>query len=117
MSETTALGAAMAAGAAEGVNVWNLSSSHLPKVTCETYEPQINLHGEELAHEPRFPMLASRLICDDVPSESEFRFARWKKAVQRSMNWETTEPPCCSNGTRFFRLKCQKFRVNEGILG
>lgn len=50
MSETTALGAAMAAGAAEGVNVWNLSSSHLPKVTCETYEPQINLDGEELTH-------------------------------------------------------------------
>lgn len=48
MSETTALGAAMAAGAAEGVNVWNLSSSHLPRVTCETYEPQINLKGEEL---------------------------------------------------------------------
>ncbi|CAG11212.1 unnamed protein product, partial [Tetraodon nigroviridis] len=67
MSETTALGAAMAAGAAEGVNVWSLSSSHLPKVTCEAYEPQINL------------------------DESEFRFARWKKAVQRSMNWETTE--------------------------
>lgn len=48
MSETTALGAAMAAGAAEGVNVWSLSSSHLPKVTCEAYEPQINLDGEEL---------------------------------------------------------------------
>uniref|UniRef100_H3DKE5 glycerol kinase n=1 Tax=Tetraodon nigroviridis TaxID=99883 RepID=H3DKE5_TETNG len=75
MSETTALGAAMAAGAAEGVNVWSLSSSHLPKVTCEAYEPQINL------------------------DESEFRFARWKKAVQRSMNWETTEAQCCSNGT------------------
>uniref|UniRef100_A0A674P7E1 Probable glycerol kinase n=1 Tax=Takifugu rubripes TaxID=31033 RepID=A0A674P7E1_TAKRU len=67
MSETTALGAAMAAGAAEGVNVWNLRSSHLPKVTCEMYEPQINT------------------------DESEFRFARWKKAVQRSMKWETTE--------------------------
>lgn len=68
MSETTALGAAMAAGAAEGVNVWNLSSSHPLKVTCEKYEPQINT------------------------DESEFRFARWKKAVQRAMNWETTEP-------------------------
>lgn len=47
MSETTALGAAMAAGAAEGVSVWNLRSSHPPKVTCETYEPQINTDGEE----------------------------------------------------------------------
>uniref|UniRef100_A0A3B4TQ23 glycerol kinase n=1 Tax=Seriola dumerili TaxID=41447 RepID=A0A3B4TQ23_SERDU len=75
MSETTALGAAMAAGAAEGVEVWSLSPGYLPHVTSEKYEPQIN--------------------CD----ESEFRFARWKKAVQKAMNWETSEPCCNSNGT------------------
>lgn len=46
MSETTALGAAMAAGAAEGVNVWSLSPSHLPHITSEKYEPQINTDGE-----------------------------------------------------------------------
>lgn len=46
MSETTALGAAMAAGAAEGVNVWSLSPDHLPHVTSEKYEPQINSDGE-----------------------------------------------------------------------
>uniref|UniRef100_A0A3Q4BUL5 glycerol kinase n=1 Tax=Mola mola TaxID=94237 RepID=A0A3Q4BUL5_MOLML len=79
MSETTALGAAMAAGAAEGVDVWSLSAGHLPRITSETYDPQINT------------------------DESESRFARWKKAVQRAMNWETTDTtePCCnSNGTR-----------------
>ncbi|KAF3842724.1 hypothetical protein F7725_001573 [Dissostichus mawsoni] len=43
MSETTALGAAMAAGAAEGVGVWSLSPSHLPHATSEKYEPQINI--------------------------------------------------------------------------
>lgn len=47
MSETTALGAAMAAGAAEGVGVWSLSPSHLPHVTSEKYEPQINPDGKE----------------------------------------------------------------------
>lgn len=31
-------------------------------------------------------------------AESEFRYARWKKAVQKSMNWETTEPVCNGNG-------------------
>uniref|UniRef100_A0A7N8YNQ3 Probable glycerol kinase n=1 Tax=Mastacembelus armatus TaxID=205130 RepID=A0A7N8YNQ3_9TELE len=76
MSETTALGAAMAAGAAEGVHVWSLSPCHLPHVTSENYEPQIN------------------------PDESEFRFARWKKAVQKAMNWETTEPFYNTNGTQ-----------------
>jgi len=46
MSETTALGAAMVAGAAEGVGVWSLSPGHLPHVTYEKYEPQINTEGE-----------------------------------------------------------------------
>ncbi|XP_026122414.1 glycerol kinase-like isoform X3 [Carassius auratus] len=72
MPETTALGAAMAAGAAEGVSVWSLNPEDLTEVTSERFEPQIN------------------------PEESELRYARWKKAVQRAMNWETTEP--VSNG-------------------
>uniref|UniRef100_A0A3Q1FDJ9 glycerol kinase n=1 Tax=Acanthochromis polyacanthus TaxID=80966 RepID=A0A3Q1FDJ9_9TELE len=76
MSETTALGAAMAAGAAEGVQVWTLSPDQLPNVTSEKYEPQI--HSDE----------------------SEFRFGRWKKAVQKAMNWETAESCCNGNGTQ-----------------
>ncbi|NXL57337.1 GLPK kinase, partial [Chordeiles acutipennis] len=72
MPETTALGAAMAAGAAEGVGIWSLNPGDLTAVTCERFEPQIN------------------------PEESEFRYARWKKAVMKSMGWETSEAP--SNG-------------------
>ncbi|KAM3850740.1 glycerol kinase [Diretmus argenteus] len=74
MPETTALGAAMAAGAAEGVSVWSLCPEDLSEVTSEKFDPQINTE------------------------ESEFRYARWKKAVQKSMNWETTEPICNGNG-------------------
>ncbi|KAK6325553.1 hypothetical protein J4Q44_G00048950 [Coregonus suidteri] len=74
MPETTALGAAMAAGSAEGVSVWSLCPEDLSEVTSEKFEPQIN------------------------PEESEFRYARWKKAVQRAMNWETTEPISNGNG-------------------
>ncbi|CAL1581660.1 unnamed protein product [Knipowitschia caucasica] len=74
MAETTALGAAMAAGAAEGVQVWSLRPEELPHIQTDTYTPRINTQ------------------------ESEFRFARWKKAVQKAMNWETTEPGCHSNG-------------------
>ncbi|XP_056882479.1 glycerol kinase isoform X2 [Takifugu flavidus] len=74
MPETTALGAAMAAGAAEGVSVWSLNPEDLSEVTSEKSEPQINTE------------------------ESEFRYTRWKKAVQKSMNWETTEPACNGNG-------------------
>lgn len=74
MPETTALGAAMAAGSAEGVSVWSLNPEDLSEVTSEKFEPQIN------------------------PEESEFRYARWKKAVQKAMNWETTEPVSNGNG-------------------
>ncbi|XP_060626113.1 glycerol kinase isoform X2 [Anolis sagrei] len=68
MPETTALGAAMAAGAAEGVGVWSLNLDDLTAVTCECFEPKIN------------------------PEESEYRYRRWKKAVKKSMGWETSEP-------------------------
>ncbi|KAI2668477.1 Glycerol kinase 2 [Labeo rohita] len=78
MPETTALGAAMAAGAAEGVSVWSLNPEDLTEVTSEKFEPQIN------------------------PEESELRYARWKKAVQRAMNWETTEPVNNGNGVYVF---------------
>ncbi|KAH0624753.1 hypothetical protein JD844_032522 [Phrynosoma platyrhinos] len=57
MPETTALGAAMAAGAAEGVGVWSLNLDDLTAVT-----------------------------------KSEYRYSRWKKAVKKSMGWETSEP-------------------------
>lgn len=46
MPETTALGAAMAAGAAEGVEVWSLNPGDLTAVTCERFEPQINPEGK-----------------------------------------------------------------------
>ncbi|KAF4086643.1 hypothetical protein AMELA_G00086050 [Ameiurus melas] len=74
MSETTALGAAMAAGAAEGVNVWSLNPEDMTCVMFEKYQPQIK------------------------PEESEFRYARWKKAVQKAMNWETMDPLFNKNG-------------------
>uniref|UniRef100_A0A672J6D3 glycerol kinase n=1 Tax=Salarias fasciatus TaxID=181472 RepID=A0A672J6D3_SALFA len=47
MPETTALGAAMAAGAAEGVSVWSLRSEDLNEATCDKFEPQINPEGEQ----------------------------------------------------------------------
>ncbi|XP_060090085.1 glycerol kinase isoform X2 [Heteronotia binoei] len=68
MPETSALGAAMAAGAAEGVGVWSLNPDDLTAVTCERFEPQIS------------------------SEESESRYAKWKKAVRKSMGWETSEP-------------------------
>ncbi|XP_047575951.1 glycerol kinase 2 [Lutra lutra] len=67
MTETTALGAAMAAGAAEGVEVWSLKPEDLSVIIMERFEPQIKA------------------------TESEIRYATWKKAVMKSMGWATAE--------------------------
>lgn len=55
MPETTALGAAMAAGAAEGVGVWSLNPADFTAVTSERFEPQINPEGKEETH-IRYPL-------------------------------------------------------------
>ena len=45
MPETTALGAAMAAGAAEGVNVWSLDDEQLGNITTDTFTPSVTKKG------------------------------------------------------------------------
>ncbi|KFM57990.1 Glycerol kinase, partial [Stegodyphus mimosarum] len=64
MPETTALGVAMAAGAAKGIEVWDLEIAEHTDITTETFIPSI------------------------PSAERELRYSIWKKAVQRSMNWE-----------------------------
>ncbi len=44
MVETTALGAAVAAGTAEGVNIWKLDLEQ--PVTCDTFTPSVTQKGK-----------------------------------------------------------------------
>ncbi|XP_051841019.1 glycerol kinase isoform X8 [Antechinus flavipes] len=92
MPETTALGAAMAAGAAEGVGVWSLEPEDLSAVTMERFEPQIN---EE---------------------ESEIRYATWKKAVQKSMGWATGESPANGDPNIFCSVPLGFFIVTSMVM-
>ncbi|XP_039185474.1 glycerol kinase isoform X1 [Crotalus tigris] len=92
MPETTALGAAMAAGAAEGVGVWSLHPDDFTAVTCERFEPQIN------------------------PEESEYRYTRWKKAVKKSMGWETSEPQGNSETSIFCSLPLGFFIMSSLLM-
>ncbi|KAF2354130.1 Glycerol kinase [Trinorchestia longiramus] len=62
MLETTALGAAMAAGAAAGIAVWDLDS--LTPLATDTFRPAI------------------------LEDEREGRYERWCMAVERSMGWD-----------------------------
>ncbi|RUS78178.1 hypothetical protein EGW08_014066 [Elysia chlorotica] len=77
MTETTALGAAMAAGSAEGVDVWDLRElmSAAPKGSPST----------PVATDIFYPSITSE--------EREERLAKWKMAVERSMHWDTTGKP------------------------
>ncbi|XP_025743156.1 glycerol kinase 2 [Callorhinus ursinus] len=91
MTETTALGAAMVAGAAEGVGIWSLKPEDLSVIIMERFEPQIKV------------------------TESEIRYATWKKAVMKSMGWVITQS---ENGdpTIFSSLPLGFFIVSSMIM-
>ncbi|KAM4861370.1 glycerol kinase-like [Thomomys bottae] len=92
MTETTALGAAMAAGAAEGVGVWDLEDKDMEDVPTERFEPQINAE------------------------ESECRYATWKKAVMRSIGWVTTQSPEQGDPSVFCSLPLGFFIVSSMVM-
>ena len=66
MPETTALGAAMAAGAAVGI--WDLDAESA--VTTDTFTPMVSAQ------------------------ERDRRYETWKEAVKRSMGWEKHTDKC-----------------------
>ena len=92
MPETMALGAAMAAGAAEGVNVWSLKPEDLSTIMMERFEPQIKA------------------------TESEIRYSTWKKAVMKSMGWVTGQPSESSESNNFSSLPLGFFIVTSMIM-
>ncbi|XP_069677093.1 glycerol kinase 3-like isoform X3 [Periplaneta americana] len=65
MTETTALGAAMAAGSAEGIGVWDLEN--LQAVGSDIFRPSIS------------------------EDERDMKYSRWKMAIERSLGWVTFE--------------------------
>ncbi|KAF7478136.1 glycerol kinase 2 [Marmota monax] len=92
MSETTALGAAMAAGAAEGIGVWSLEPENLSAITMERFEPQIQA------------------------TESDIRYATWKKAVMKSMGWVTAQSSENGDTAIFSSLPLGFFVVSSMIM-
>ncbi|KAM5238791.1 glycerol kinase-like [Ctenodactylus gundi] len=92
MPETTALGAAMAAGAAEGIGVWSLEPEHLPAVSAERFEPQIKAH------------------------ESDIRYSTWKKAVSKARGWITTQSPESGDSSVFSSLPLGVYIVSSMVM-
>ncbi|KAG1658692.1 Glycerol kinase 3 [Nymphon striatum] len=87
MHETTALGAAMAAGAAKGVEVWSLDPKASPEITTDTFYPAI------------------------TEEEREIRISRWKDAVNRSMNWELDDKDFKKNSKVPAQVPIERFRL------
>ncbi|CAG2060996.1 unnamed protein product [Timema podura] len=65
MTELTSLGAAMAAGSAAGIEVWNMDS--IKPVPCDSFKPRIS------------------------EDERDQRYSKWKMAVERSFNWDNSK--------------------------
>ncbi|XP_054006241.1 glycerol kinase [Hylaeus anthracinus] len=63
MPDITALGAAMAAGCAEGIGVWELEGEEVETVSTDTFLPTT------------------------TPEERNARYKKWKMAVERSLGW------------------------------
>lgn len=72
MQETTALGAAMAAGKACGL--WNLDSKHLSALKFERFEPKV--------------------------SKADVAYDKWKLAVQKAMGWHYANSPTTPKTTK-----------------
>ena len=52
MPETTALGAAMAAGMAKGVEVWTVQAEDKSKINTDIFEPAVDTHGKMIFRLP-----------------------------------------------------------------
>lgn len=46
MPETTALGAAMAAGMANGIDVWTVNPEDKSQINTDVFEPAVDPHGK-----------------------------------------------------------------------
>ncbi|KAI4492423.1 hypothetical protein M0804_002214 [Polistes exclamans] len=61
--DMTALGVAMAAGNAEGINAWEFENEEIERVATDTFLPTT------------------------TPEERDARYKKWKMAVERSLGW------------------------------
>ncbi|CAK9831126.1 Glycerol kinase 3 [Anthophora retusa] len=80
MPDITALGAAMAAGHAEGVGVWELEGEDVETVSTDTFLPTT------------------------TPEERDARYKKWKMAVERSLGWASVKKSDQMTDERYYVL-------------
>ncbi|XP_050447710.1 glycerol kinase isoform X2 [Cataglyphis hispanica] len=105
MPDITALGVAMAAGHAEGIDVWNLEGEEVETVPTDTFLPTT------------------------TPEERDARYKKWKMAVERSLGWAIVKkselmtderycmlasiPASCFIMTSFILLRLSNYMANR----
>ncbi|XP_029177476.1 glycerol kinase [Nylanderia fulva] len=105
LPDMTALGVAMAAGHAEGIDVWDLEGEEVETVPTDTFLPTT------------------------TPEERDARYKKWKMAVERSLGWATVKksdqmtderycilasiPATCFIMTSFILLQLSHYIVNR----
>ncbi|XP_061932279.1 glycerol kinase isoform X1 [Apis cerana] len=90
MPDITALGAAMAAGHAEGVDIWELEGEEIETVSTDTFLPTT------------------------TPEERDARYKKWKMAVERSLGWAAVKKSDQMTG-KFKNIKQLKFQAYLSI--
>ncbi|KAL1517930.1 hypothetical protein ABEB36_001627 [Hypothenemus hampei] len=79
--DITALGAAMAAGMAKGIDVWDINAEERELVPSDTFLPT------------------------STEDERDTRYTKWKMAVQRSLGWVSPKKSAIMTGMSFRFLK------------
>ncbi|XP_072400887.1 glycerol kinase 3-like isoform X1 [Diabrotica undecimpunctata] len=94
--DITAIGAAMAAGAAEGIDIWDINSEERQLVPINTFLPT------------------------STESERDYRYSKWKMAVQRSLGWAVPKKSKIMTEERYRLLSslpgCIYIMVSFGML-
>jgi glycerol kinase len=78
----------MAAGNAEGIDVWSLDSLDQNGITSDTFTPAVSESGTSKVVQ----LLISGIDCvlfDVNYTDRDSRYTRWKDAVKRTLGWET----------------------------
>lgn len=88
MPDITALGAAMAAGHAEGIEAWEFEGEEVESVPTDTFLPTTTPEGKDLSDlvdscvSFNFTTILSFLFVG-----RDARYTKWKMAVERSLGW------------------------------
>lgn len=88
MAENSALGAAIAAGSASGVNVWPLASLPLPS---DNFNPTTNPDG--IFFHYCFILCDALEIHKYFSVERDIMYNRWKMAIEKCHGWASSALP------------------------